>query len=147
MNTQDKIRQNIRDIREDKNLTQADMAERLSMSVTGYAKLERGENNISIERLHRIAQILEVEVFDLMTSGSEGVLVFNNSHDNFSNSSNFSLALGNPALEAEIKHLNYIINAKNELLDAREREIDSLKQQITVLQKVITTLENNKESI
>ncbi|OOF39798.1 hypothetical protein BKK49_07315 [Rodentibacter rarus] len=141
MNKQDQIRQNIRDIREDKNLTQADMAERLSMSVTGYAKLERGETNISIERLHRIAQVLGVDVIELMASNNDGVVVFNNSNDNFSNSTNFSIALGNPALEGEIKHLNYIILAKNELLDAREREIESLKQQIDALQKVIETLE------
>ncbi|MCQ9122099.1 hypothetical protein BKG95_05945 [Rodentibacter pneumotropicus] len=141
MNRQDQIRQNIRDIREDKNLTQADMAERLSMSVTGYAKLERGETNISIERLHRIAQVLGVDVIELMASNNDGVVVFNNSNDNFSNSTNFSIALGNPALEGEIKHLNYIILAKNELLDAREREIESLKQQIDALQKVIETLE------
>ncbi|KMK52524.1 hypothetical protein RO21_00455 [[Actinobacillus] muris] len=144
MNKQDQIRQNIRDIREDKCLTQADMAERLSMSVTGYAKLERGETNISIDRLHRIAKVLEVDIFDLMASNNEGVVVFNHSNDNFSNSTNFSIALGNPALEAEIKHLNYIVLAKNELLDAREREIESLKQQISALQKLVDTLEKGK---
>ncbi|MGX2949751.1 hypothetical protein ACWIUA_02420 [Ursidibacter sp. B-7004-1] len=51
--------------------------------------------------------------------------------------------LGNPALEGEIAHLRYIIDAKNELLDAREREIQSLKAQITALNKVIERLENH----
>ncbi|MGX2973865.1 helix-turn-helix domain-containing protein [Ursidibacter arcticus] len=143
MNIRDQLRQNIRDIREDKNLTQADMAEKLGMSVTGYAKLERGESQVRVERLHQIAQIFEVSVEDLMAGDNEGVLVFNNSNDNFSNSSNFSVALGNPALEGEIAHLRYIIDAKNELLDAREREIQSLKAQITALNKVIERLEGN----
>lgn len=141
MNVRDKLRQNIRDFREDKHLTQADMAEKLGMSVTGYAKLERGESQIRVERLQQIAQILEVNIDELMTESSDGVLVFNNSTDILNNSPNFSLALGNTALESEIKYLKYIIDAKNELLDARDREIESLKSQITALQKVIQALE------
>ncbi|MEG9489758.1 helix-turn-helix transcriptional regulator [Mannheimia indoligenes] len=143
MNIRDQLRQNIRDFREDKHLTQADMAEKLGMSVTGYAKLERGESQIRVERLQQIAQILEVNVEELMENGNQGTVVFNNSNDNFSNSSNFSLSLGNPVLESEIKHLKYIIEAKNELLDARDREIESLKSQISVLNKMIQSIEKN----
>lgn len=143
MNIRDQLRQNIRDFREDKHFTQADMAEKLGMSVTGYAKLERGESQIRVERLQQIAQILEVNVEELMESGNQGIVVFNNSNDNFSNSSNFSLSLGNPVLESEIKHLKYIIEAKNELLDARDREIESLKSQISVLNKMMQSIEKN----
>lgn len=142
MKITDKIRQNIRDLREDRNLTQADLAEQLNMSVTGYAKLERGESQIKMDRLHQIANILQVGVEELIATETEGLLVFHNSNDNFSNASHFSLALGDPALQSEIKHLHYIIEAKNELLDAREREIESLKQQISALNKVISSLEN-----
>jgi len=35
MRASDKLRQNIRDIREDKHFTQADMAEKLGLSITG----------------------------------------------------------------------------------------------------------------
>jgi hypothetical protein len=51
MNARDQLRQNIRDLREDKHLTQAVMAEKLGMSETGYAKIERGESGVRIERL------------------------------------------------------------------------------------------------
>lgn len=142
MNKHDQIRQNIRDFREDKNLTQAQMAELIPMSLPGYAKLERGENKISLSRLQRIAEVLEVDIIDLMSEDTEGVVVINNSSDVMNNSP-FSIAVGDTALEGEIKHLNYIILAKNELLDAREREIESLKNQIAALQKVITALEKN----
>lgn len=141
MNINDVIRYNIRRFREERKITQEEMAEKLSVSTTCYAKWERGENNIRIERLIQIGQILEVGLEELFKSDNEGILVFNNSNNNFSNSSNFSLALGNPALEAEIAHLRYIIDAKNELLDARDREIESLKQTIKSLEKVINTLE------
>lgn len=141
MKARDQLRQNIRDLREDKHLTQAVMAEKLGMSETGYAKIERGESGIRIERLQQIAQVLEVNLADLIPLGDEGVLVFSNSNDNFSNSTNFSLALGNPALEAEISSLRNMLEIKNEVINSREREIETLKQQISTLEKLIAALE------
>lgn len=141
MHIRDQLRQNIRDMREDRQLTQADMAEKLSMSVTGYAKLERGESQIRVERLQQIAQVLEANVEELMAGSSDGVVVFNNSTDILNNSPNFSFAIGNPALESEITRLRYVVDAKNELLESREREIESLKSHIEALQKIIETLE------
>lgn len=141
MNARDQLRQNIRDLREDKNMTQAVMAEKLGMSETGYAKIERGESGIKIEKLQQIAQVLEVSLADLIPFGDEGVIVFNNSNDNFSNSSNFSLALGNPALEAEVSNLRYMVEMKNEIISSREREIEALRQQIIFLEKLVANLE------
>lgn len=140
MKASDQLRQNIRDLREDKHLTQAVMAEKLGMSETGYAKIERGETAIKVERLQQIANVLEVNIAELLPLG-EGVLVFNNSNDNFSNSSNFNLNLGNPALESEITNLHQLIEAKNEIISSREREIATLKSQITILEKLVHTLE------
>lgn len=137
MNQQDKIRQNIRDIRESKKLTQQDMAERLNLSVTGYSKIERGETELTAKRLYQIAEALEIGLYDLVPNTNDGVVVFNN-NDNFSN---FNLMVGNHALESEIYHLRYMIEAKDELLNARDREIEALKNQIISLQKLITALE------
>jgi hypothetical protein len=142
MRASDKLRQNIRDIREDKHFTQADMAEKLGLSITGYAKIERGQSQINIERLQQISKVLEVSIAELIPFGDDGVVVFNNSNDNFSNSSNFSLALGNPALEAEVSNLRQILAHKNEIVESRDREINLLRQQVETLQKLISSLEN-----
>lgn len=142
MRASDKLRQSIRDIREDKHFTQADMAEKLGLSITGYAKIERGQSQINIERLQQISKVLEVSIADLIPFGDDGVVVFNNSNDNFSNSSNFSLALGNPALEAEVANLRQILAHKNEIVESRDREINLLRQQVETLQKLISSLEN-----
>ena len=82
MRASDKLRQNIRDIREDKHFTQADMAEKLGLSITGYAKIERGQSQINIERLQQISKVLEVSIAELIPFGDDGVVVFNNSNDN-----------------------------------------------------------------
>lgn len=142
MNNEEFIRDNIKKYREQRNWTQAEMADKLAMSVTGYAKIEQGKTGLDAKRLYQIAQVLEVGLWDLVpNTANDGVVVFNNSHDNFSNSTNFSLAFGNPALESEITSLRYMLDAKNELLNARDREIEALKSQITALQKLITALE------
>ncbi|URL06790.1 helix-turn-helix domain-containing protein [Avibacterium sp. 21-595] len=142
MKAKDIVRQKIRDIREDKKITQATMAELLHMSEGGYAKIERGETDLKIDRLANIAQILGVEMVDLIPFG-DGPIIFNHSHDNSTNSSHFNLALGEPALQNEITHLNHIIEMKNEILASREREIEGLKTQIVALEKLITALEKD----
>ncbi len=47
----------IRDLRNDKDLTQKDIAELLGMSQTGYSKYETGENDIPTAVLIRLAEI------------------------------------------------------------------------------------------
>lgn len=144
MDNSELIRQNIKKIREQKNLTQAEVAELVGLSVTGYAKIERGETGLDAKRLYQIAQVLEVGLWDLVpNTANDGAVVFNNSNDNFSNSTNFSLSFGNPALEAEIAQLRTTLDFKDNLLEAREREIESLKSQIVTLQKLVAALEKN----
>ena len=76
MKPSDQLRQNIRDIREDKHLTQADMAEKLNLSETGYAKIERGESKLNIDRIQQIANVLEVNLADLIPFGDDAVIIF-----------------------------------------------------------------------
>ena len=45
----------IRDLREDKDLNQTQVAKMLGMSQTGYSKYETGENDIPTEILIRLA--------------------------------------------------------------------------------------------
>ena len=45
----------IRDLREDRDLTQTQVAKMLSMSQTGYSKYETGENDIPTAILIRLA--------------------------------------------------------------------------------------------
>ena len=46
----------IRDLREDKDLTQKQMAQILNMSQTGYSKYETGENDIPTAILIKLAK-------------------------------------------------------------------------------------------
>ena len=46
----------IRDLREDKDLTQKEIAKMLGMSQTGYSKYETGENDIPTHILLKLAE-------------------------------------------------------------------------------------------
>ena len=57
----------IRKVRELRDFTQEFMASQLGKSQTAYSKLERGEVDVSFSNLTRIAEILEIDVMQLLT--------------------------------------------------------------------------------
>lgn len=52
----------IRDLREDKNISQKQLAETLGMSQTGYSKYETGENDIPTQILINLAYFYDTSV-------------------------------------------------------------------------------------
>ncbi len=52
----------IRDLREDRDLTQAQVAQMLGMSQTGYSKYETGENDIPTAILIKLADFYHTSV-------------------------------------------------------------------------------------
>lgn len=52
----------IRDLREDRDLTQTQIAEMIGMSQTGYSKYETGENDIPTTILIKLARFYETSV-------------------------------------------------------------------------------------
>lgn len=52
----------IRDLREDADLNQTQVAKYLGMSQTGYSKYETGENDIPTQVLIQLAQFYQVSV-------------------------------------------------------------------------------------
>lgn len=54
--------ENIRNLREDKDLAQREMAEILDMSQTGYSKYETGENDVPTTILIKLAKFHNTSV-------------------------------------------------------------------------------------
>ena len=52
----------IRDLREDSDLNQTDLARQLGMSQTGYSKYETGENAVPVAVLEKLADIFDTSV-------------------------------------------------------------------------------------
>ena len=52
----------IRDLREDADLTQTKLAQKLGMSQTGYSKYETGENDIPTSILIQLSELYNVSI-------------------------------------------------------------------------------------
>ncbi|AOF53738.1 transcriptional regulator [Rodentibacter caecimuris] len=116
----------IKIMREMNQWTQEEVAEKLGMSTTGYAKIERGQTNVSVEKLKQIEQVFNVNVAQLLDDDERFVICsIGDNHSNYSNyfGTNEKLAIENDKLK--------------ELLTAKDNEIEALK-------KVISLLENKE---
>jgi transcriptional regulator with XRE-family HTH domain len=71
--------QNIRKFRELKDITREQMAADLNLSLSGYSKLERGEIEITLKRLCEIADILDIELAQLLNFNPQTIFNITNS--------------------------------------------------------------------
>ena len=104
-------------IREDRQLTQNEMAELLSMSPSAYSRLERNETKVQLEDLPKLSERLKIPVQDLLpeiftvnnnTSGnSNGIVLSQQITYNYFNSAESSkgLEIKIQALENELTEL------------------------------------------
>ncbi len=56
----------LRDLREDRDLKQTDIAKMLGIHQTVYSRYERGHQTIPLEHLVRLAEFYQVSVDDLL---------------------------------------------------------------------------------
>lgn len=124
------VNEKIRKIREAKEWSQEQMAEKMSMSLNGYAKIERGETKLHLDKLEQIAQILDIDIVELITSGEKNVCVQINEHTHLS-----SVYQGNneQSLVIEIEKLKLSLQYSQQLLEQKDNEINALKDVIALL--------------
>ena len=56
------VHDKIRVMREINQWSQEEMAEKLSMSPNGYAKIERGQSSINLDKLQQIANVFNIDM-------------------------------------------------------------------------------------
>ena len=122
------VNEKIRTIRETRNWSQEDMAEKMNMSKNGYAKIERGETKLNLHKLEQIANIFNIDVLELIKNDDKNVLFFMNDH-------NTNYYGSNENLTSEIDRLKLTISHKDELLQKQSDEIASLKKIIALLEQ------------
>ncbi|OOF56681.1 transcriptional regulator [Rodentibacter genomosp. 2] len=131
-----KINEKIRQLREQHQLSQKNMAEKLGMSVTGYAKIERGEVRSTLPRLEQISEVFEMDICELLAFGENEKIYFNNSVIESTNSNNFLFAVGNDNLEKAIQQLQLMLTYKDELLAQKDKIINGLERELALLRKL-----------
>jgi transcriptional regulator with XRE-family HTH domain len=67
----------IRRRREQLGLSQQEMAERLNMSQSTYSRIEQKDEDITIRQLKTIAEVLEIQLADLLP---DELIIYNHDH-------------------------------------------------------------------
>lgn len=129
------IYEKIKHLREFNHWTQEEVAERMGMSPSGYAKIERGETKLHLDKIQQLAQIFEVNLFDLLIADNGGDTFYNNIHNNGNSVYNKYYA-HNENMANEIESLKQIIACKDEIIAEKEK-------QIVLLTKLLDGQENH----
>ena len=129
------VNEKIRTIRETRNWSQEDMAEKMNMSKNGYAKIERGETKLNLHKLEQIANIFNIDVLEIIKNDDKNVLFFMNDH-------NTNYYGSNENLTSEIDRLKLTISHKDELLKQRDLVIEQKDSEISALKEIISLLKS-----
>jgi transcriptional regulator with XRE-family HTH domain len=111
------VLENIKKFRELKNYTREHVAIELDMSSSGYSKLERGEVELTVSKLFRLAEILEVSVPQILNFDASKI--FNVTNNNVVN--------GVDVTEQNISSDIY----KDKYIEMLEKEVDRLRGSVS----------------
>ncbi len=108
--------ENIKKFRELKNITREDLADQLEMSLSGYSKLERGEVELTVTKMYRIAELLEVSVSQILNFDASQI--FNVSNNQIVN-----------GVEVKEQTNNYQDEYKDKYIKLLEAEVERMKKE------------------
>ena len=112
-----KIGFNIRKIRESKGFSQEYMANILDISQASYARLENEDTKVTVDRLYKIAEVLETSIIDFFDADRMVIQNQTNNDGSFGN--------------------GYIQNLTIENKEIYEKLLKSKDEQIAILTKII----------
>jgi len=122
------VYENIKFIRQFKKLSQEQMAEKLDMSLNGYAKIEHGKVDINLSRLRKISDILGVKLEQMVGLNDKNVFNFIENNNAFLSNHNQHNTFDQTTYKHELEKANLIIEQK-------DKEIAYLKEIIELVKK------------
>lgn len=120
MRTEKGVIRNIRKLRELRLLTREQMAAELELSVSGYGRLERGEIDLTLSRMRRIAEILNVNISELLDFEPATVLTKSRKKSN-----------PDAAAAEDAKYMEY----REKYITMLEMELERLREEIRELKR------------
>ena len=120
------VNEKIRRIREAKDLTQEQMAEKLGVSQSAYGDIERGDNDPKLSKLQKIADIFEMPLSELVDLSEKGTL-----NINFNKQGKNNIYITSSLTEKEMA-------LKDKELAIQAREIENLREIIALLKRELT---------
>lgn len=130
----------VRIMREVNQWSQEDMAEKMGMSVTGYAKIERGQSEIHYDKLVQLAKIFNISLSDLISVDEKKPTWYFRENNTQNIQANYYATDEAILLELEktklvLDNAQDLIKIKDELISQKENEIKALKEIINLLKE------------
>ncbi|TGO02631.1 hypothetical protein PN36_21635 [Candidatus Thiomargarita nelsonii] len=122
-----KVHEKIRSMRQSKGWSQPDMAEKLDMSVNGYANIERGETDVQV--LEKIAETFGMDLLELLNFGEKNVFYWNGDNNHLIKS------LQSTHFSEEKNECEHELDKARLLLQQQEKEIAYLKEINSLMKK------------
>ncbi len=126
----------IKFIRSLKGWTQENMAEQLGISTYAYAKIERGETDVNFSRLQQIAEVMGIELPQLLNLDDK--IVFSGTH----NTQGYNWYLNSSPIE-QVKYKHELEKAQL-IIEHQTKEINELKQQICDFREMVNLLKKTE---
>lgn len=123
-----KIGNNIKKIRELRNFTQEFMAECLGISRQSYIKVENCGKDLSIIKLEKIAEVLNIKLSELLDFEISNVFIAEKQINNAPQSVNYHRS-----------------NFNSKLQEVYEERISELKEEVTYLRDLLKSMVCNKD--
>jgi transcriptional regulator with XRE-family HTH domain len=118
-----------------KDWTQEEMAEKLGYSLNGYTRIERGETDITIGKLEKIAQTLGIDVEKLIGLNEKNIFYIAE-HCHYTYASQNGILLTEAQCTQELEKMSIQLIAQEKEIALQQREIENLKTQIIQLQEI-----------
>lgn len=119
------VGQRLQLLRMEKNLTQEQMGEQLNLSTSAYCKIEYGETDLTLTRLNKIANILNMSAAELF-SKIDGNIYFTNSE-----SINVGISQDYSNIHTDSSDLRELIKANSKLIEMLEKRIEMLEKHLS----------------
>ncbi|MCM1041397.1 MAG: helix-turn-helix domain-containing protein [Bacteroides sp.] len=114
-------------LRLERNLTQEQMGEKLNLSTSAYCKIEYGETDLTLTRLNKIAEVLNMSEMDLF-SRIEGQACINEPHD----CDCVWIAKDSSTVTVEsAKDLRELVRTQTLLLESLSKRLDAIEKKIS----------------
>lgn len=128
------IHEKLKTMRLCKSWTQEDLAERLGWAVNTYAKIERGESDIKLDKLKQIADTIGVDVTELLNTSER--TVFNFAENCGQSNLAHTILLSESQCAHELDKARLIIAQKDKEITWLKQEGERLNEIIALLKRV-----------
>ncbi|ELA08353.1 hypothetical protein MOMA_07326 [Moraxella macacae 0408225] len=120
-----KTYERIRELRENHHWTQEDVAKKIDLTPQGYAKIERGETRLTLERLEQFADIFDVDIAQLLSNTSQ--FFYQNNKDSQHIYQNTQVDDNLKLYQYEIEKLKLSLAYKDEIIARLNEQIVDLR--------------------